>query len=321
MEHLPLPAGQPLDSRRARGNPVPERIVPRVRHGAELSARLEQLAEQVPAELGLGDDEDARVVLKFRATTRLSNGPLAKLRFTTLGEGEGWTYFVLSTRESRAELAAVLAEYTQLSDGLSKDVDWSHPKSWAQFVDRIDGIELYGPEDRADQTLTGLVFAPTAFVDCLLWPAPNAAAGLDRLNRLVAAVGEYARTSPSVHVVAVDARPDRLLARVAVDPTLLDELLRSADVERVRAPLSASVSQANLTATVMPSNPPSPAKTPIGVVDGIVNMANPLTGPYISASGAFPTGHTFSGIDDHGTAVAGIAIWGDLDPLDRKSVV
>jgi hypothetical protein len=71
--------------------------------------RLDDLASQIPADIAEAEEDDARLVLKIRAATRLSNGPFARLRFTPLGEGVDWTYYVLSSRESRELLASVLA--------------------------------------------------------------------------------------------------------------------------------------------------------------------------------------------------------------------
>jgi len=315
MDHLPLPPGQPLTSRRVRGNPIPERVVRRIRHGADLAERLDELDAQVSPGVAEAEDDDARLVLKIRAATRLSNGPFAKLRFTPLGEGEDWTYYVLSSRESREFLASVLSEYVGLPDGAPKDVNWDHPKSWAEFLDHIDGIELYGADDRSDPTLAELVFDPVDTVDCLLWPAGNDQIAEDRVGAIVAAVSDHAAGEPRVHVVAIDPRPDRTLVRVVATEALVGELLSNVDVERIRAPLRAVVTQSGLVRASMPDDLPDAATTVIGVVDGVINISNPLTGHFVVDARDFPTGHVFSGADAHGTAVAGTAIWGDLDRL------
>jgi hypothetical protein len=304
-----------LASRRARGNPVPEPVVRRMQHGAELAERLEEFASQTPADVAETEEDDARLVLKIRGTTRLTNGPFARLRFTPLGEGEDWTYYVLSSRESRELLISVLSEYAGLPDGMAKDVSWDHPKSWAEFLDHIDGIELYGPGDRADPTLAELVFDPVDTIDCLLWPAGNERIAAHRVNEVIGNVSGHAATEPRVNVVAVDPRPDRTLVRIVATEALINELLNNVDVERIRAPLRATVTQSELTTANMPDHIPEPATTVIGVVDGIINIANPLTGPFVAAAEAFPTGHVFGGADEHGTAVAGTAVWGDLDQL------
>lgn len=294
---------------------MPERIVPRRRHGEELSASLEQLAATVDATAVAEGDEDARVVLKIHASARLAPGPLSRLRLSTLGEGDDWTYFVLSTHESRSELAAVLSDYCQLPDGESKNVDWSHPKSWAKFVDQVEGIELFGPDDRADASLADLTFTPTALVDCLLWPASSAAIGSERVGEILRLVTDHSQGGhPAVHVEAVDTRPDRMMVRVAVDSELLGRLLESVEVERVRKPLEAAVTQSAMVAAVLPADLPGAASTLIGVVDGLLT-ASPLTEPFTADRREFPRGHVFSGPDEHGTAVASVAVWGSLDAL------
>ncbi len=315
MDHLPLPGPQVLDSRRARGNPTPERIVRRFEHGADLTIVLDTFTAQIPPERAETEEDDARIVLKFRGTTRLASGPFARLRFTPLGEGEDWTYYVLSTRESRELLAAVLSDYAGLPDGQTRDVNWDHPKSWAEFLDHIDGIELYGPEDRRDPTLASLAFNPTDTIDCLLWPAATDRIATERVNTVIATVAGYAAGQPLVHVTAVDTRPDRTLIRLVATRPLLEELLSNVDVERVRAPLRAVITLGDIVTSAMPDHTPDPAQTPIGVIDGVINTLNPLTGPHIQHIQGFPRGHTFAAADAHGTAVAGNAVWGDLDPL------
>jgi hypothetical protein len=70
-----------------------------------------------------------------------------------------------------------------------------------------------------------------------------------------------------------------------------------------------------LISAAMPDELPEPATTVIGIVDGVINITNPLTGPHVLAAEQFPAGYAFSGADAHGTAVTGTAIWGDLDQL------
>jgi len=118
-----------------------------------------------------------------------------------------------------------------------------------------------------------------------------------------------------VHITAVDTRPDRTLVRLVSTQELLEQLLSNVDVERVRAPLRAVVTLGDVVTAAMPASTSAPAQTPIGVIDGVINMLNPLTGPQVLSTENFPHGHVFANADAHGTAVAGTAVWGDLDPL------
>jgi hypothetical protein len=214
---------------------------------------------------------------------------------------------------ARARLTSRLTPFR----GLAQTKD--HPKSWAEFLDHIDGIELYGPEDRADATLRELVFDPVDTLDCLLWLAGNDRVALDRVNALIASVSDHAASEPMVRVLAVDPRPDRTLVRLVATEALLAELLDNVDVERLRAP-RAVITPGALISAAMPDELPEPATTVIGIVDGVINITNPLTGPHVLAAEQFPAGYAFSGAHAHGTAVTerlfGV-IWTSWSPAGR----
>lgn len=311
-DHLRLGPGHLLSSRRTPTGPPGGRSgVSRRDHGRDLASTLASVEPVESADDG--DDQDVPVVLKFHAHTRLENGPLNGLRFEQLGEGRGWTYFVLSSRESREQFATLLREYAELPS--DQPIDWEHPASWAKFVDDLDGIELYGAADRQDQSVADLTFRNGIdTVDCLLWPSSTASAS-DRVDAIAAVVEEARAGDERVRVVAVDRRPDRTMVRAVVTPRLLRELLGHVFVERVRGPLRTAVTQEAFFEATMPVQVPHAASAPVGVIDGVVSHANPLTAPYVQSAASFPIGHVFSGPDAHGTAVAGQAIWGDLDPL------
>lgn len=316
MDHLPLPPGRTLPTRRLPGNAAPNRVVRRFQHGPELAEQLDVIEAALPPDIAEDEQSDARVVLKFHAATRLPEGPLNRLRLSRLGESDDWTYFVLSTRESRENLLGLLRDYTALPDDAIRDLDWELPKTWAELVDNIEGIDVYGPEDRRDPSLRELTFADgVETVDCLLWPAANEATSIERVNDLIELVGVYSDDNLRVRVAANDTRPDRTLVRVVVTPELLADLLEHADVERIRTPLRAPITAADVYSATMPSEVEPPSSTAIGVVDGVVNEVNPLTRDYVQGVQGFPGSHTFSSADAHGTAVASIAIWGDLDSL------
>jgi hypothetical protein len=90
MDHLPLPAGRPLESRRLRGNAKPAAVVRRIEHGPDLTAQLDAAIAALPPEVAEDEQNDARLVLKIQASTRLQDGPLSRLQLTSLGEGEDW---------------------------------------------------------------------------------------------------------------------------------------------------------------------------------------------------------------------------------------
>lgn len=285
-------------------------------HATELSGQLDSIAAVAEGEPDL-DELDTRVVLKLRGATRLQSGPLNGLNLTTLGEGRGWTYAVLSTRESRNLLADLIGEYGQ-TDGTT--VDWDHPHTWAQLLDNIDGISLYGRDDRYDHELDRLTFEQLEPLDVLLWPSPTLAAARERITEIEDLVQAAAGRNQSIRVVATDPRPQTTVVRVNGDRDLLETLLAAAWVERIRPPLRPEVTLADVVNAAVPVPLPDSQGAAIGVVDGIAVTANPLLTGAVTAMKSFPGHHVFGGPDEHGTAVAAAAVWGDLDFLVRPGL-
>lgn len=317
-DHLPLPVGRPLSSRRRPPVPSERPPVARPAHAAQLRDQLEQAAP-VAGESDVDIAElDARVVLKIKGTSRLNVGPFRGLKLTALGEGQGWTYAVLSTRESRSLLADILAEYGE-SDA-TEQIDWEHPQTWAALLDTIEDISLYGREDRYDRELDQLTFDDVELVDVVLWPSDTETAANERIAGIVEVIETANARNRSVRVVAMDPRPQTTVVRVAADRHLLDELLDEPWAERVRPPLRPHVTIADLlnAPASVPTEQPSGAA--IGVIDGIAVTANPLLTSTVVDSKEFPSGHVFGSPDEHGTKVAAAAAWGDLDFLVRRGM-
>ena len=282
-------------------------------HAAELSGQLDSLSAVTETEPDI-EELDTRLVLKLQGATRLQSGPLNRLNLTVLGEGGGWTYAVLSTRESRTLLAALINEYGQTEED---DADWDHPQAWAQLLDNVEGISLYGRDDRYDRELERLTFDQLEPIDVLLWPSPTLEAARERISEIEDLVQAATDRSRSIRVLATDPRPQTTVVRVNADGELLETLLAAAWVERIRPPLRPEVTQADVFGATVPVPLPDPHGAAIGVVDGIPVTANPLLTGAVRDMKPFPTNHVFGGPDAHGTPVTAAAVWGDLDFLVR----
>ncbi|VVJ23870.1 Uncharacterised protein [Amycolatopsis camponoti] len=263
------------------------------------------------------EELDTRIVLKLRGATRLKTGPFRGLGLTELGEGAGWTYAVLSTRESRNRLGEVLREYGGTDP--ATPIDWDHPQSWADLLDTIEDIALYGPDDRYDRELDTLTFDRRELLDVVMWPSPGPADAQTRVAAIENLVRAASRDDSAIRVVAIDPRPQTTVIRVSADRALLDRLLAEPWVERVRPPLRPEVTLADLVTATITVPLPTPDGEPIGIVDGLAVTANPLLHGAVTASKGFPAGHVYGGPDDHGTGVAGMAVWGDLEFLVRRT--
>jgi len=278
-------------------------------HATKLSSDLAVATGQIDEETD--GDADPRLVLKLEAVTRLSSGPLRGLDLVQLGESQSWTYAVLSNRDSRRLLDRLLAEYSSTTQG-SKD-SWEHPATWAQLLDNIDGISIYGEDDRRDPDLTELSFASPETVDILIWPSSTAALSTERLDVVRSIIDIVSRGNPDVGVLSFDLRPQTTSIRARVDYSTLGLLLQESWVERIRPPLRTSFNQRSINRAAVPLDLPGPTGAPIGILDGVVSVANPLLMGRVMDAGEFPPGHVFSGPDLHGTGIATICSWGSLD--------
>lgn len=281
----------------------------RASHGASVAASLEAAVERAAEQAAEEGEQELVDVLALKLATggRSQLGGLTKLGVDVLGEDEDWNYYVLTDAESRERLLDLLSQYRTLpADG----ADWDHPKAWADLLDNIEDVELYGPDDRADESLGYLDFTRHAEVECLLWPAKYKTTASERIKRVRASLDD---AGDDAQLLDVDTRPDWLIVRASVNEAGLNALLHNDMVQKVMAPPRAAITP-EVVATATPPDPmPDPIGTHIGVVDGIISAANPYVAAYVTAAQDFPAGHAYPLPDEHGTRVSGVAIWGDLD--------
>lgn len=320
-DHLRLPEPRRLDSRRSTNGYDPEAgpIEPdRHVHASTLTGILAGLGFPPPGTPATTppddvdeDEDDSRIVLVFTERARLGTGPFRGWKMEPVAEGAGNTFMVISTDESRRLFADLVATY-----GGNED-DWRDPGSWREQLDRIEGVRIYGPEDRADARLGDLTFAGAETVDVLIWPSTMerrtsrsriAAARLEEIREITEAAN---RRNPSLRVVTEDRRPDSTMLRVVVDRDLLQEILNHPVVERVRPPMRPEVSRGDLFGAQAPGQIPQASGDPIGIIDDLVT-ANPLLDDVVVQRAQFPPDAVFGPATAHGTQVAGVAAYGEL---------
>lgn len=306
-DHLPLPPGRALESRRAPNAPIRgSRARDRSEHAAGLKGSLHDISELA----GVDDEDEAidpRLVLKIRGATRISEGPFSRMEFQVLGEGDDWTYAVLTGRQSRNLFRQLLDEY---SDTFEHGAPWSHPQNLATAIDNIIGVELYRPEDRLDPELGFLSFAEPEIVDISLWPAPSLSMASERVSDIEALLTAAAQSGSVAEAIANDARPQTTMIRARVDRATLSLLSLEGWIERIRPQISTGTTLRDILRASAPESLPPMAREPIGVLDGVVVETNPLISGRVARSNEFPVGHVFRDVDTHGTAVASLAMWG-----------
>lgn len=221
--------------------------------------------------------------------------------------------FVFSNADSRRFFANLVADYGADAGG------FDHPGSWRDALANIRGIELYDRADRISPDLPLPIDGGVVDVDVSLWPTSLLDRGADQLGReRVERLQALVERSDNelVHVLTTDARdPDRLLVRARVDESTLEEILDSPLVERVRGPLQADVVLNDLVRGREPNSEFVPAGAPIGIIDDLVDDANPWLDGVVVERIDLPNSSVFGDATSHGVQVASIAAWGKVSDL------
>lgn len=248
----------------------------------------------------VADGVDPRAVFKVRSSTRLNVGPRG---LVLLGDTADWTYFVVPLDATASKLNA---EVDQYQAGLG-------PKVLGEFFGSITAIEPYGPSDRRGNGLPYGAFDGEIVVDALLWPSPSGDEALGRLANVEAALAGGRGA-----VLTSDRRPRTTMARVRVGNEGLDRLLDLMVVERVRAPIAPYLEPSDwLTATADDLSAPAAIDAVIGVIDDGVAGDHPLLRDLIVSNVEIPADHEWPVPSTHGSMVAGLAAYGDVETALR----
>ncbi len=303
-DHLFLPAPVRLESRRAGSGfgARPERTPGA--HGRKLTDELDgAIKAQRPARTIEGVDPS--YVFKIRSAGPLQDTALHSSGLQFLGDTTDWTYFVLAPGDDPRELRRNLASYTAAGDDAS-----SAPGR--TFFDSIEEFLPYGREDRHGPGLPadGEALADRLVVDAIVWPSADARTARFRVADVRAAIKGH-----DAQVLAADERARYTIVRVRVDRGALDDLLDLAVVERLRTPPTPRLEPSTWRYARLEDLPEPTLEliAPMGLIDDAV-MEHPLLPAAVIASRiAMPAEHTWSPPSDHGTLVAGLLAYGDIE--------
>lgn len=233
--------------------------------------------------------------------TRLEVGPRG---LVFLGDTADWTYFVVPSEVDGATFGGQLDQYER-SDA---------PKVVMEFFANIATIEPYGPQDRRGPGLPQPGYDGDALLDVMLWPSPNDEEARRRIGDVEKVVQAFGGA-----VVTADSRPLTTMARVRIGSDGLDALLDTMAVERVRAPIAPYLEPSDwFHATSEDLVAPAPIDVIVGVIDDGVHSRHPLLVDLITSEFAVPEEHAWAEPGVHGSMVAGLAAYGDLEHALRE---
>jgi len=300
-DHLRLPAPRPITSRRAGGGGGASVTRQPGSHGRKLKGELAAAASR-PRRRADGVEDPAQV-FKLRTVGGISESTLSSGELQWLGNTADWTYFVLA-EEGPEEFERMLDSYTAAGKQRKGAPHLS-------FFEHIEQILPYGPEDRQGPGVgeQELAEADRLAVDIVIWPSPDAATARARVAQVRTLLESH-----NASELAADQRPRYTIVRARAGTDCIRDLLELAVVERVRTP-PVPYLEPTTWRFATEDDLPEPNRVegvPIGLIDDEV-LAHPLLEPSIDSRDALPSSHTWNPPSNHGTLVAGLLVFGDVE--------
>ena len=194
--------------------------------------------------------------------------------------------------------------------------------SYKQILEAIEGIDSWTAEDRKSWAIRhkGLPTKERFKLDIELWPV-RAAYHSDR-TRLCNAFEHWLQEQKIQRIDKINL-DSLLIYRVGVTPEQAEQLLNHSDVRLVDLTPATGISfqQLNRDINELPAQIPSPVESAarICILDSGINTNHPLLGPAVAESACFVEGEDEFDQVGHGTAIAGIVLYGDLEACNESN--
>jgi len=303
-QHLRIEREQPVNQRRSRpsfGSKPPDDIVG---HGKRLYESFTTAKENAQQDIG-GFDNRCLFKLQIQGLTADALEAIPGVEFVSEEDGG----YALAFADERA-LEEFEARLTKLSIGelpTRKEIFYA-----------LQGFDHWTPEDRTGWALKrdGLPIAEEFMLDIELWPVSRS----DERTRLTTAFETWlAQQSIRVHdTVDVDSL---LLYRVRINRSQTEQLLHHRDVRTVDLLPQFGLEPHLFALDIqdLPDIPSPPDDAPIVVVlDSGLAGGHPLISPALGdAQGFIHPNKEHHDDNGHGTHVAGIALYGDVEECAR----
>lgn len=212
------------------------------------------------------------------------------------------------------------AGLTIFSDHLSRmGLEDDAELTYKQILEAIDGIENWTAEDRKSWVIKhkGLPNNETFVLDIELWPV-SVAHHPDRVQ--VCAAFERWLQEQQIRLIDKVNLDSLVMYRIDATAAKADLLLNHIDVRMVDLAPSSGIhyQQLNCDIDQLPEQIPQPPVNAarVCILDSGINTNHPLLAPAIAESQSFVEGEDAFDSAGHGTAVAGIALYGDVEGCD-----
>lgn len=305
FEHLRIEKERLINDRRKIDRKIPpiNRSNPRA-HGQYLGEALAKAAEIARAQPGA---EDGRVILKLNYSGNLDFSKIIKHGVEFISQEDRTVCVVFASEQGLIEFA----------DHLSKlGAAEGDELTYRQILLALDGVGNWSREDRESWALKQFGFPESkAFMlDVELWPVD-----LERSPERLRTIQEFEQWLSAQAIRRVDRvnRDSLALYRVEVSQAQANLLLEHIYVRQVDLPPRSGISyqQMNVTLDLQAGEIPAPAPgaSKVCVLDSGVNSNHPLLRSAFGEAESFVDGQGPEDDAGHGTAVAGIVLYGNLE--------
>jgi hypothetical protein len=304
-EHLRIEKEQLINARRKIDRKIPpiKRTDPRA-HGQSLVVALAEAVEKARTQPGT---EDGRVILKLNYSGNLDFSNIKKHGVEFISQEDKTVCVVFASEQGLAEFA----------DHLSRlGVAEGDELSYRQILLALDGVGNWSRKDRESWALKqfNLPESETFVLDVELWPV-----GLEHSPERLQTIQQFEQWLSVQAIRRVDRvnRDSLVLYRVEVSQAQANLLLEHRDVRQVDLPPRTGITYQQIDVTLDPHAgeipAPAPGASKICVLDSGVNSNHPLLRSAFGEAENFVDGQGAEDDAGHGTAVAGIVLYGNLE--------
>jgi subtilisin family serine protease len=271
-------------------------------HGRNLQKQIVSFQKSISSQVG---GNTSRNIIQIKLSEKIIFEDITKHGISIIGQQDETVYLAFADEQ----------QLNEFNGRLSRLVDGEHV-TYENLLFAIDKIDVWGAEDRKSWALQqfGYPKEETFRLDVELWPIGDTDSA--ERNNLIVDFEAWLNASAIQKLDKVN-RDSLVMFRVTVNTEKAESLLNHKDIRQVDLPPRTGVefSQLNIDVNVLPPklNELTDAASKICILDSGINANHILLQGAVGDAQSFVDGEDATDTVGHGTAVAGVALFGDLE--------